>query len=233
MEAFDCSLSALSSKLLLEERKEEGQSLVDLTFSSHWGATVYLLLDLLEALTAASCMCETEVCQRTRTIIQSHSSALLLTISCSCDHSVKKRTLLLLKRTLSQKLGEDWSLGVSTGLKYNNLSSDMSMLAQCVLTAVTDNWLQNVQVEPAAFFGGARHIQGDEGQKPDGVMLRAISLILLKSIELQIQRAGAAGENPGGRVPHWYTHSLHCLDEKKSFTVIFCLISACFHLEVI
>ncbi|KAM4593753.1 protein Lines homolog 1 isoform 2-T2 [Odontesthes bonariensis] len=40
---------------------------------------------------------------------------------------------------------------------------------------------------------GARRIQADEGQKPDGVMLRAISLILLKSVELQIQGAGAAG----------------------------------------
>ncbi|XP_072237217.1 protein Lines homolog 1 [Leuresthes tenuis] len=204
VEAFDCSLTALTSKLLLGERKEERQSLVDLTFSSHWGATVCLLLDLLEALTAASWMCETEVCLRTRTTIQSHSSALLMTVSCSCHHFVKKRTLLLLKRSLCQKLGEDWS----TALKYN-LRPDLSMLAQCVLTAVTDNWLQNVQVEPAAFFGGARHVQGDQGHKPDGVMLRAISLILLKSIELQIQRAGAA-ESPVNLTDVFgrYLHSL-------------------------
>ncbi|KAM4593752.1 protein Lines homolog 1 isoform 1-T1 [Odontesthes bonariensis] len=195
LQTFHCSLSALSSKLLLEVSKAERQSWVDLTFSGHWGATLYLLLDLLEALTAAGWMCDTEVCLRTQTIIQRHSSALLRTISCSCELFVKKRTLLLLKRTLFQKLGEDWSLGgaVSLGLKCTRLSCDRSVLAQCVLAAAADDWLYNVQVGPAAFFAGARRIQADEGQKPDGVMLRAISLILLKSVELQIQGAGAAG----------------------------------------
>ncbi|KAM9764934.1 protein Lines homolog 1 [Menidia menidia] len=191
---FDPSLRALTSKLLIEDRKEEGSG-----FGHHRGVTVCLLLDLLEALTAASWICEAEVDLGPQTLIQSHSSALLTAVSCSSPYFVKRQILLLLKRALFQKLGEDWSLG---GLKPGSGSSDTSVLARCVLTAVANNWLESVQVEPAAFFGGTRQVEAGERQKPGGVMQRAVSLVVLKSVQLQMERAGAAG-GVGGASDAW------------------------------
>lgn len=118
-----------------------------------------------------------------------HSSALLTTVSCSSQGFVKKRALLLLKRALLHKAGEDWAAGEAllAGLKHKHFNADMSLLAHSVLTAVAADWLQSVQVESASFFGGSRLIGGEEGQRTDFVMLRAISLLLLKSVELHIQ----------------------------------------------
>ncbi|XP_031733375.1 protein Lines homolog 1 isoform X2 [Anarrhichthys ocellatus] len=185
--ALDSSLCALCSKFLPNERKEETQCLVDVTSSRCWGTTWCLLLDLLEVLTASSLTCGAGVCLKSQRMTHTHSSALLTTVSCSSQYFVKKRVLLLLKRALLQKAGEDWALGGSTGLRYKHFHSDMNMLAQSVLTAVTTDWLQSVQVESASFFGGTRHVGGEEGQKPNCVMLRSVSLLLLKSMELHIQ----------------------------------------------
>ncbi|XP_008302466.1 protein Lines homolog [Stegastes partitus] len=194
---FDCSLWALCLKLLPEKSEEVAHYLDSFTHSGHWEATFCLLLDLLEVLSASSLVCGAHVCLKSQRITCIRSAALLTMISCSSEGFLKRRALLLLKKTVLQKVGEDWALGelLSTGLKYENFSSDMTMLAQSVLTAVDNNWLQSVQVEPAAFFGGSRHVKmmGDEGQEPDCVMLRAVSLILLKSIELHIQTAGRMG----------------------------------------
>ncbi|XP_075947032.1 protein Lines homolog 1 isoform X3 [Anarhichas minor] len=189
----DCPVPMEASQevqFLPDERKEETQCLVDVTSSRRWGTTWCLLLDLLEVLTASSLTCGAGVCLKSQRMTHTHSSALLTTVSCSSQYFVKKRVLLLLKRALLQKAGEDWALGGSTGLRYKHFHSDMNMLAQSVLTAVTTDWLQSVQVESASFFGGTRHVGGEEGQKPDCVMLRSVSLLLLKSMELHIQTAG-------------------------------------------
>ncbi|XP_044191111.1 protein Lines homolog 1 isoform X2 [Thunnus albacares] len=196
LSAFDSSLSALCSKFLPVERKAVTQRSVDLTSSTHRGTTFYLLLELLEVLTASSFICGTGVCLKSQRLTYIHSSALLTTVSSSSEHFVKKRVLLLLKRAVLQKAGEDWALGemLSTGLKHEYFSSDMSILAQSVLQAVAADWLLSVQAESVSFFGGTSLCQGGEGQKPDCVMLRAVSLLLLKSLELHIQTAaGTAG----------------------------------------
>lgn len=193
--AFDSSLSALCSKFLPGEGNEATR-LMDFTSIRHWGTTFCLLMDLLEVLTASSLICGAGVCLRSQRLTHIHSSALLTMISCSSDCFVKKRALLLLKRGVLQKAGEDWALGdlLFTGLKPEHFNADMSMLSQSVLTAVAANWLESVQVDSASFFGGTRH-GGDDAQKPDCVMLRAVSLLLLKSMELHIQTAGGTGEN--------------------------------------
>ncbi|XP_007568290.1 protein Lines homolog 1 [Poecilia formosa] len=182
--AFDCSLTALCSKLLPEERTE-----VD--FSGSWRTTFCLLLDLLEVLTASGFICGAGLNLRSQRIPAVQSAALLMTVSCCSDYFVKKRILLLLKRVLLQKLGEDWSLeGVALYVReHKDLRADRCVLAQCVLQAVAADWLQSLQVERAVFFGGREK----EGLKPDGSMLRAVSLVLLKSVELHLQTAAAAG----------------------------------------
>uniref|UniRef100_A0A8C9XIJ3 Protein Lines N-terminal domain-containing protein n=1 Tax=Sander lucioperca TaxID=283035 RepID=A0A8C9XIJ3_SANLU len=201
--AFDSSLSTLCSKFLPKERDETTRCLVDHPSSSssgRWGTTFCLLLDLLELLTACSVICGAGICLESPRMTYVHSSALLMTISCPSEYFVKKRVLLLLKRAVLQKAGEDWALGevLLTGLKHKHFDSDMSVLSQSVLTAVATDWLHSVQVESSSFFGGTRSIRGEEGQKPDCVMLRAVSLLLLKSMELHIQTAGRTGENPVG-----------------------------------
>uniref|UniRef100_A0AAQ4RFU8 Lines homolog 1 n=1 Tax=Gasterosteus aculeatus aculeatus TaxID=481459 RepID=A0AAQ4RFU8_GASAC len=185
--ALDASLSALCPKFLPEERAAGAQCLMDAT------STAGLLLDLLEVLTASSLIGGAGVCLRSQRTTMIYSSALLTTVSCSPQYFVKKRALLLLKRAVLQKAGEDWApAGVlSTGLRYKDFHSDMNMLAHSVLTAVAAGWLHSVQVKSASYFGGTKRIRGEEGHKPDCVMLRAVSLLLLKSMELHIQTAGA------------------------------------------
>lgn len=194
LEAFDSSLCALCSKYLPEDSEKATPCLVDLKSSRHWGITCCHLLDLLEALTASSLISDEGL--RSQRLTHIHASALLTTVSQrSSEYFVKKRALLLLKRAMLQKAGEDWAFGdvPSTGLKHEHFSSDLNLLVQTVLTAVAANWLETVQVESSSFFGGTRCIQGADGQKPDCVMLRAVSLLLLKSMELHVQTT-ATGE---------------------------------------
>uniref|UniRef100_A0A3Q0TFP3 Lines homolog 1 n=1 Tax=Amphilophus citrinellus TaxID=61819 RepID=A0A3Q0TFP3_AMPCI len=229
---FDSSLSALCSKLFPEEKKEMSQCVVDFTRSAHWGTTFCLMLDLLEVLTTSSLVCGAGSCLKSQRLTYHHSLA-LLTISCSSEYYVKKRVLLFLKRAVLQKVGEDWTLGVmaSTQMRCGNWSSDMSMLAQTVL-ADADNWLQSVQVESAAFFGGTRHIVGDESPNSDCVVLRAVSLILLKSIEIYIQTAAGSGMDTATKV-HASLQSLwgflrRCSFRLREVTHLCCWISLLF-----
>lgn len=194
---FDSSLSLLCSKLLPGEGNKALLHVVDFTGSSEWGTVFCLLMDLLEGLTASTLICEAGVHLQCQRLTHIHASALLKMISFSSDCFVKKRVLLLLKRALLQKTGEDWALGV---IQFNaprceHFNTDMSMLTQSVLTAVAANWLDTIHVDTATFCGGTRHFCSDDTQKPDSVMLRAISLCLLKSIELHVQSVGGTGEN--------------------------------------
>ncbi|KAM8894270.1 protein Lines homolog 1 isoform 3-T3 [Spinachia spinachia] len=202
--AFDTSLSALCSKFLPEERTAGAQCLMEAT------STAGLLMDLLEVLTASSLIGGAGVCLRSQRITIIHSSALLTTVSCSPQYFVKKRALLLLKRAVLQKAGEDWASAavLSTGLRYENFHSDMNMLAHGVLTVVAAGWLQTVQVKSASYFGGTKRIGGEEDHKPDCVMLRAASLLLLKSMELHIQAARATAGVDGASEVNGYLQRL-------------------------
>ncbi|XP_035017638.1 protein Lines homolog 1 isoform X2 [Hippoglossus stenolepis] len=202
---FDSSLSALCSKFLHEDQ----QPLMHSTSSRHWGTTFCLLLDLLEALTASSFISGAEGGLENQRLAYIHSSALLTAISCSSEYFVKKRALLLLKRLILQKAGEDWASEdvLFAGQRHDHFRSDMNMLAQTVLTAVTADWLQSVQVGSVSFFGGTRHNRGDDGQKPDCVMLRGVSLLLLKSMELQTKTAGRTEQDSSTEV-YGYLQSL-------------------------
>lgn len=198
--AFDFSLSALCSRLLSGEGNKAVQHLVDFSSSSsrrHWGTTLYLLMDLLEVLTASRWICGDSVCLWSQRLTHIHSSVLLTLISCSSECFVKKRALLLLKRAVLQKAGEDWALGdvLFPGLKHGHFTAEMNVLTESVLTAVAANWLDGIQVDSGSYFGGIRHAKRGDAQKSNCVMLRAVSLLLLKSMELHIHTAGGTGEN--------------------------------------
>lgn len=197
--AFDSSLSALCSKYLPGEETEATPHLMDHSCRRHWGTTLCLLMDLMEVLTASSLICGAGVCLQSQKLTHVHSWALLKVIGSSSECYVKKRALLLLKRAALQKAGEDWSLGDAplTESTHEHLDTDMRMLSGSVLTAVAANWLETVQVGSASFFGGTK-CGDDNSRRPDSVMLRAVSLLLLKSMELHIQSPGGTGENTYG-----------------------------------
>lgn len=198
--ALDSSLASLCSELL----PEDGGTLCLEAFTSSrlWGTTLCLLLGLLEVLTASTLICGAFLSLKSQRLTHNHSAALLKTISSSSSSSsenfVRKRALLLLKRAVLQKAGEDWAPGelLLSGLKPQHFSSDVNKLAHSVLTAVAADWLETVPVESDSFFGGTR--PGD--QKPDCVMLRGVSLLLLKTTELYIQ-----SESPTGEFTHTHT----------------------------
>uniref|UniRef100_UPI003AAC4CCB protein Lines homolog 1 n=1 Tax=Centroberyx gerrardi TaxID=166262 RepID=UPI003AAC4CCB len=208
--AFDPGLSALCSRFLPEERKEARQSAVDFTSTEHWGTTLSTLLDLLEVLTASRRTCRTGVCLQSQRLTHVHASALLRIVDSPSKYFVKKRALLLLKKALLQKAGEDMALGdvSAAGMKDEQFSADVTTLADGVLQAVSADWLQRVQVEAAAsFFGGSCRVEADGDQKPDHVMIRAVSLVVLKSMELKIQLAGGTGVSRAVAV-HGYLQAL-------------------------
>uniref|UniRef100_A0A667X6W2 Lines homolog 1 n=1 Tax=Myripristis murdjan TaxID=586833 RepID=A0A667X6W2_9TELE len=197
--AFDPSLSALYSTFLPQESTELRQCEVDFTNTGHWETTACALLDLLEVLTASRLTCPAGVSLQSQRLTVIHASALLRMADSSLKYFVKKRVLLLLKNTLLHKAGEDAASGApsASGPTDKLLSADMMALADSVLQALSANWLQRVEVEAAAsFFGGSSRARGDGGQKPDYVMLRAVSLLVLKAMELKILSAGGAGDNP-------------------------------------
>ncbi|XP_029931650.1 protein Lines homolog 1 isoform X2 [Myripristis murdjan] len=194
--AFDPSLSALYSTFLPQESTELRQCEVDFTNTGHWETTACALLDLLEVLTASRLTCPAGVSLQSQRLTVIHASALLRMADSSLKYFVKKRVLLLLKNTLLHKAGEDAASGApsASGPTDKLLSADMMALADSVLQALSANWLQRVEVEAAAsFFGGSSRARGDGGQKPDYVMLRAVSLLVLKAMELKILSAGGAG----------------------------------------
>ncbi|KAM3876860.1 protein Lines homolog 1 [Diretmus argenteus] len=214
--AFDPDVCALCSKFLPEETKEASQSAADFTNIGHWPTSFSIFLNLLEVLTASRLICQTGVCLQSQRLTHTHASALLRIIASSAEYFLKKRVLLLLKKTQLQKAGEDMALGeVAAGeLRDEHFSADMTTLADAVLQAVSADWLQRVQVEAtASFFGGSSHVRGDGGQKPDGgqtpdyVMLRAVSLVVLKSLELNIKSAGGTGVDRACEV-HGYLQAL-------------------------
>lgn len=188
--AFDPHLTILVSNFLPEEKVDEGPSGVYLPNNTHsWGVTFSSLLALLELLCASRLTCSAGVCPQSQRLVYTRGRALIKTAaSSSSDYYVKRQVLLLMKRTLLQKAGEDFAFREisTTASRDEHFGVDMESLADTVLRAVSAGWLQFVPVETASSFGGSS--QGDgQSRKPDHVMLRAVGLVVLKSLELAIQ----------------------------------------------
>lgn len=192
LRGFDSSLSALCLKYF---PGDETAHHTDHPDSRQLGTTLCLLTDLMEVLTASSVTPGGCFCLQSQKLTYVHSSALLKAISHSTESFVRRRALLLLKRAVLQRAGEDWSLGGALAAEptHEHLSADMRTLSHSVLTAVAAGWLESVQVDGASFFGGTKP-EGDKFRRPDCVTLRAVSLLFLKSMDLHIQSACGSGE---------------------------------------
>ena len=194
--AFDPHLTTLVSHFLPEEKVDDGPPAVRLPNDTRsWGVTFSSLLDLLEVLCASRLMGSTDVCPPSQRLPYTSARALVKTAaSSSCDQHLKRKVLLLMKRTLLQKAGEDLALGENSApaSRDQHFGADMGELADTVLRAVSADWLRFVPVEmgAAASFGGPGLDPGQgesRKRKPDHVMLRAVGLVVLKSLELALQ----------------------------------------------
>lgn len=192
LRGFDSSLCALCLQYF---PREEPERLTERPGSRQWGTTFCLLMDLMEVLTASSGTSAACFCLQSQRVSYVHSAALLQAISRCTQSSVRRRALLLLKRAVLQRAGEDWSLGGApeTEPTHEHLGADVRTLSHAVLTAAAAGWMDGLQVDGASFFGGTRP-GGGQFQGADSVTLRAASLIFLKSMELHSQTAAGTGE---------------------------------------
>ncbi|XP_067412197.1 protein Lines homolog 1 [Emydura macquarii macquarii] len=153
-------------------------------------------IDFLEILVASRIQLELHcICQRTLFLNASY----ILDLTCSSVHYlIKKKSIMLLKKCILYKAGEDFISGSLPTLSLPDpyFDKDMLALANAVLQAVNLGWLNQIPVyEKASYFGGSE-AQPEDGihSDPDEVILRALSLVLLKALEIKIQNSTKAAE---------------------------------------
>ncbi|KAL4613272.1 hypothetical protein GN956_G22586 [Arapaima gigas] len=140
--------------------------------------------DFLEVLTAARL--NLKISPFSQRLFYKQALLTLQLVGSSVHYFVQKKAILLLKATLLLKAGEDFITGGASLLREDDhMTTDMLALADAVLQAVSAGWFLCVPVNTkASFFGGNVHGPRDG---PDFVILRAASLVLLKSLEYKLQ----------------------------------------------
>uniref|UniRef100_A0A8C3I536 Lines homolog 1 n=1 Tax=Chrysemys picta bellii TaxID=8478 RepID=A0A8C3I536_CHRPI len=153
-------------------------------------------IDFLEVLVASRIQIESHFkCQR---ILFLNTSCILDLTYSSVHYLIKKKSIMLLKKCILYKAGEDFISGSLPPLSLQDpyLDKDMLALANVVLQAVNLGWLNQIPVsEKASYFGGSE-AQPEDGSRsgPDQVILRALSLVLLKALEIKVQNSTKAAE---------------------------------------
>ncbi|XP_018415749.1 PREDICTED: protein Lines homolog 1 [Nanorana parkeri] len=150
------------------------------------------LLDFIETLVALRIELKLNVslCQQVLSAILPQA---LNIISAPVPYFIKKQVILLLKRCLLCKAGEDFlpSLRTISHQQDAVLDKDMAALAGTLLSAVQRGWLLQVPVsDRSSSFGGVN--DGSE-HGPDLVILGATCLSVLKALEIQIHN-GESGQ---------------------------------------
>nr|XP_033776602.1 protein Lines homolog 1 [Geotrypetes seraphini] len=160
------------------------------------GNNLSAFIDLLEVLIALRG--SLQLCFRCQRSVFLRTSHILQSITSSVPYFIKKKLVLLLKKCLLSKTGEDIlpsPLALWT-LQDLYLEADKLALAQAILQAVNSSWLQKVSVEKkSCYFGGTTMIlETDAHASPDFGILRALSLVLLKALEIQLQHSVSEAE---------------------------------------
>uniref|UniRef100_A0A8C8Z1D1 Protein Lines N-terminal domain-containing protein n=1 Tax=Prolemur simus TaxID=1328070 RepID=A0A8C8Z1D1_PROSS len=156
-------------------------------------------LELLELLVASRIYLKLYfTCQR---ILFLKPSCVLQVITWPVQAFVKRKVIIFIKKCLLHKVGEDLFRGSMPALMPSDchLEMDMLALANAVLQAVNLGLLKTLSVHgKPSFFGGdeiqpgCEHISG-----PDHVILRAVSLIIMKALEIKFQNGTSANEMKG------------------------------------
>lgn len=181
---FESPLTSLYLKLLLQDNPEQ-------TVESE--VCVCALLDLMEVLSAARLW--HGLCSSVQRLVFLQTSAFLRLTLSNMKQFVKKRALLLLKRILVQKAGEEWGFGENLSKERDkDFAADLLVMADTVLHEVEAGWLRRVRIKTGpSYFGGTRvNVSGEEMK--DAVLLRAVSLILIKCLEIKTRHVSAQGE---------------------------------------
>ncbi|XP_077418907.1 protein Lines homolog 1 isoform X2 [Vanacampus margaritifer] len=183
--AFDASVSAAAARFL-----PAGHAVANAVANDDAIADTFcLLLDLLEVLLAASAAVASSGA-RSPNLTSVHAAALMADVSRAPHYFVRKRVALLLKRALLRKAGEDW-LGACGETAAP--PADVGRLAAAAVDAVAADWLPSIRVELPSYLGGTGG--GGEAGKCDTAMLRAVSLLVIKSVQHRPTSAAAgAGE---------------------------------------
>ncbi|KAM4661137.1 protein Lines homolog 1 isoform 1-T3 [Amazona ochrocephala] len=154
--------------------------------------TLVSFIDLLEALLASRIELEPLRCQRILFLKVSH---VLDVISSSVHYLIKKKFILLLKKCVLYKPGEDAKSG-SLFFQTPSLHEDILALSNAVLQTVDLTWLNQIPLsEKASYFGSSEAAPGDETPGgPDQTVLRALSLVVLKALEFKFQNSATEAE---------------------------------------
>uniref|UniRef100_A0A8C5M7Y4 Lines homolog 1 n=1 Tax=Leptobrachium leishanense TaxID=445787 RepID=A0A8C5M7Y4_9ANUR len=153
--------------------------------SPEFVSIVSCLLDLLEHLAALRILFKLPfpLCQQVLSVSLPRALAML---SSSLPYCVKKQVILVLKKCLLRKPGDDFLLSahISSGMPEPSSEEDMATLAEALLNAVSEGWLFQVPVsEKPSNFGGANDALESN---PDLVILGAVSLSVLKALEVKL-----------------------------------------------
>ncbi|KAM4678279.1 protein Lines homolog 1 isoform 1-T2 [Discoglossus pictus] len=168
------------------------------THCQHPEPSIHLscLLDLLEVLVALSTKLKLGLPFGQQVLTITLPQALSL-ISSPVSYFVKKQLILVLKRCLLYKTGEDLLCSVPSvsPLPDPLLDRDVATLAGALLSAVHQGWLLQVPVsDRSSSFGGATETS-EPG--PDLVILGAVSLSVLKALETQVLVAPISSDVTG------------------------------------
>lgn len=153
-------------------------------------------LELLELLIASRIYLKLHfTCQR---ILFLKPSCMLEVITWPIQAFVKRKAIIFLKKCLLFKVGEDLCRGSVPPLMPpdRHVAMDMLALANAVLQAVNSGLLKTLSVYGKhSFFGGDEVQPGCEHiTSPDHVILRAASLVIMKSLEIKFQNCSSASE---------------------------------------
>ncbi|XP_058257266.1 protein Lines homolog 1 [Hemibagrus wyckioides] len=189
---FESSLTSLYPKLLLQDNPELRHAAENDRNSVELEISVCALLDLVEVLSTARTW--HGLCSSTQRLVFLQTPALLRLTLANMKEFVKKRALLLLKRILVQRAGEEWGFGENHSKERDEkYATDLLVMAESVLHEVEAGWLRTFCVKSrASFFGGSKGNASD-GEMKDAVMLRAMSLILIKCLEIKARHVSAQG----------------------------------------
>ncbi|XP_001490403.2 protein Lines homolog 1 [Equus przewalskii] len=153
-------------------------------------------LELLELLIASRIHLKLHfTCQR---ILFLKPSYVLDVITWPVQAFVKRKFIVFIKKCLLRKVGEDlcqeWV--PASVLPDHHLHVDLLALADAVLQAVDLGLLRTLSVhgKPSCFGGDEVQPGSERVPGPDHVILRAASLLIIKSLEIKFQNCASANE---------------------------------------
>ncbi|XP_004431949.1 PREDICTED: protein Lines homolog [Ceratotherium simum simum] len=153
-------------------------------------------LELLELLVASRIHLKLHfTCQR---ILFLKPSCVLDVITWPVPAFVKRKFIIFIKKCLLRKVGEDLCRGsvLAFVLPDRHLDVDLLALAGAVLQAVDLGLLRTLSVhgKPSCFGGGEVQPGRERVPGPDHVVLRAASLLIIKSLEIKFQNCASANQ---------------------------------------